>query len=64
MASSVKFDQKIYQENLILKKVLGVTVIAPGDKNDPLSSLLGISKSAGREVVYLESANKELTNNP
>ena len=63
-ATSVKFDQKIYQENLILKKVIGVTVIPPGDKNDPLSSLLTLSRSASKESFYLESANRELRNNP
>jgi hypothetical protein len=33
---SVKFDTKIYQENLILKRTLAATVIVPGDPNDPL----------------------------
>jgi len=62
--TSVKFEQKIYQENLILKKVIGVTVITPGDKNDPLTSLLTLSRSASKEPIYLESANRELRNNP
>jgi hypothetical protein len=47
-----------------LKKILGVTVIPPGDRNDPLSSLLSASKSSGKDTVFLESAYKELVNNP
>ena len=60
---SVKFEQKIYQENLILKKIIMVTVIPPGDANDPLKSLT-ITKSSSREATYLESANRELRTNP
>ena len=63
MMQGVKFEQKIYQENLILKKVIGVTVIHPMDKNDPLTGL-ALTKSTSREPVYLESANRELRNNP
>ena len=59
---SVKFQQKIYQENLILKKILMVTVIDPFDPNDPLNNLL--TKQASRPIVYLQSANKELQSNP
>ena len=64
MQGSVKFDQRIYQENLILKKILGVTVIQPGDPNDPLTGIIGLTRSTSKETVYLESANKELRNNP
>ncbi len=59
---SVKFQQKIYQENLILKKILMVTVIDPADPNDPLNNLL--TKQASRPVIYLQSANRELESNP
>jgi len=60
---SVKFQQKIYQENLILKKILLVTVIDPNDAADPLHNLT-LTKSGSNATVYLESANRELRNNP
>jgi len=47
----VKFQQKIYQENLILKKILMVTVIDPFDPNDPLNNLL--TKQASRPIEYI-----------
>lgn len=43
MNTSVKFDQRIYQENLIIKRVLSASVIAPGDTNDPLTSFTASS---------------------
>ena len=36
---SVKFDSRIYQENLILRKVLSVSVIPPNDPSDPLANI-------------------------
>lgn len=52
---SVKFNQRLYQENLILKKVLSVTIFHPQDQNDPLSKM-GASGSS-TVAVYLQSAN-------
>jgi hypothetical protein len=57
---TVKFDQRIYQENLILKRTLGVTVIAPDDTNDPLMKFSGSTLG----TKYLPNANLELTNSP
>jgi len=56
---SVKFDQRIYQENLILKKVLQVTVISQQDSNDPLASLISNSS-----VTLLQQACRELLKFP
>ena len=61
MNHSVKFDQRIYQENLILKRVLYVTVIQPGDQNDPLDKF-AVNTSA--PITYIQSANAELRKNP
>ena len=57
--SGIKFDQRIYQENLILKKVLQVTLFHPQDPNDPLSKL-----SQNADYTYLTSANQELSKFP
>jgi hypothetical protein len=36
---SIKFDSRIYQENLILKKILQISVIPLNDSNDPLANI-------------------------
>jgi hypothetical protein len=39
MSTSLKFEQRIYQENLLLKKVLQVSVFPLNDATDPFSKI-------------------------
>lgn len=53
--SGVKFEQRIYQENLILKKVLQISVVPLNDPLDPLANM-----TVSGPVTFLPAAYAEL----